>query len=111
MFRSPHPQFCYCFADNVVAITVEQFVQAIGLFPTGTVVELNTGEVGIVVKQSQTRRLKPELVVVLDENKQKKDILDLLDLADQKPGQENERWIARELLQGSYDIDSQDYFI
>ncbi|MGI9308664.1 MAG: HD-GYP domain-containing protein, partial [Gammaproteobacteria bacterium] len=27
---------------------VEQFVQALGMFPTGTIVELNTGEVGVV---------------------------------------------------------------
>ena len=38
---------------------VEQFVQALGMFPTGTVVELSTGEVGIVVEQNPIRRLRP----------------------------------------------------
>jgi HD-GYP domain-containing protein (c-di-GMP phosphodiesterase class II) len=90
---------------------VEQFVQAIGLFPTGTVVELNTGEVGIVVKQSQTRRLKPEVVIVLDEDKQKKDPLSIVDLSNQSIAAEGERWIARELLPGTYGINSKDYFI
>ncbi|MEM1111365.1 MAG: HD-GYP domain-containing protein [Pseudomonadota bacterium] len=93
------------------ASLVEQFIQAIGLFPTGTLVELNTGEVAIVVRQNDTRRLKPELVIVLDANKRKRDILNLLDLSNQVAGQEDERWIARELLPGSYNIDSQDYFI
>ena len=90
---------------------VEQFVQAIGLFPTGTVVELNTGEVGIVVKQSQTRRLKPEVVIVLDQDKQKKDPLAIVDLSNQRIAAEGERWIARELLPGTYGINSEDYFI
>ena len=45
---------------------VEQFIQAIGLFPTGTMVELNSGEVAIVVTQNTTRRLKPEVLIVLD---------------------------------------------
>jgi len=90
---------------------VEQFVQAIGLFPTGTVVELNTGEVGIVVKQSRTRRLKPEVVIILDEDKQKQEPLSIIDLANQRIAAEGERWIARELLPGAYGINSEDYFI
>jgi len=90
---------------------VEQFVQAIGLFPTGTVVELNTGEVGIVVKQSRTRRLKPEVVIILDEDKQKQEPLSIIDLANQRIAAEGERWIARELLPGAHGINSEDYFI
>lgn len=90
---------------------VEQFIQAIGLFPTGTLVELNTGEVAIVVKQNETRRLKPEIVIVLDTDKQRKDVLDLVDLALQNPQRDGERWIACELLPGTYDVNSEDYFI
>jgi hypothetical protein len=90
---------------------VEQFVQAIGLFPTGALVELNTGEVAIVVKQNTARRLKPEVVVVLDEAKRGKDVLDLVDLAEQDLSKEVERWVARELLAGTYGINSEEYFI
>jgi HD-GYP domain-containing protein (c-di-GMP phosphodiesterase class II) len=90
---------------------VEQFVQAIGLFPTGCLVELNTGEVGIVVKQNDARRLKPEIVVVLDCKKQKKDNLELLNLADQPVDLKGERWIGRELLPGSFGLVSEEYFI
>jgi len=90
---------------------VEQFVQAIGLFPTGTLVELNTGEVAIVVSQSSTRRLKPEIVIVLDGDKERLTAPRLVDLADQRIRAEGERWIARELLPGSYDINSEEYFI
>ena len=45
---------------------VEQFVQALGMFPTGSIVELNTGEVGIVVEQNRVHRLRPKVLVVLD---------------------------------------------
>lgn len=90
---------------------VEQFVQAIGLFPTGTLVELNTGEVGIVVTQNDTRRLKPELVLVLDAEKEKLENLKIVDLANQHIAAEGERWIARELLPGTYGISSDEYFI
>lgn len=45
---------------------VEQFIQCIGVFPVGGVVELNTGEIGIVVAQNPLRRLLPRVMVVQD---------------------------------------------
>src|SRR6185436_15655289 len=45
---------------------VEQFIQCIGAFPVGSVVELNSGEVGIVITQNLVRKLKPRVMVVLD---------------------------------------------
>lgn len=45
---------------------VEQFIQCVGAFPVGSVVELNSGEVGIVITQNLVRRLKPRVMVVLD---------------------------------------------
>jgi HD-GYP domain-containing protein (c-di-GMP phosphodiesterase class II) len=43
-----------------------EFIRSIGLYPTGTLVELNTGEVGVVVEQNFKRRLKPKVIVVLN---------------------------------------------
>lgn len=90
---------------------VEQFIQSIGLFPTGCLVELNTGEVAIVVTQNATRRLKPEVVIVLDADKNKLEELQLVNLSDQNLKEGGERWIARELLAGSYGVNSEEYFI
>ncbi len=39
---------------------IEQFVQALGMFPTGSLVELNTGEVAIVIEHNRVRRLRPK---------------------------------------------------
>ncbi len=92
---------------------IEQFIQAIGVFPTGTLVELNTGEVGIVVRQNASRRLKPELVIVLDDAKAHLDRPLLLDLGAEglagEPG--GGRWIARELKRGAYGLVSENYFV
>ncbi|MEH6358614.1 MAG: HD-GYP domain-containing protein [Pseudomonadales bacterium] len=90
---------------------VEQFVQAIGLFPTGSLVELNTGEVAIVVKQNSIRRLKPEVVVVLDRNKNRITPLDLVNLGASNMVGSDARWIARELQAGTYGISSEEFFI
>ena len=90
---------------------VEQFIQAIGLFPTGTLVELNTGEVAIVTRQNDTRRLKPEIVVVLDQKKQRKDQLAIIDLCKQDDPRGIERWITRELVPGSHGVNSEEYYL
>ena len=45
---------------------VEQFIQCIGVFPVGSVVELNSGEVAIVLAQNMVRRLQPRIMVVKD---------------------------------------------
>ena len=49
---------------------VEQFLQCMSIYPTGSLVELNTGEVGIVVAQNHARRLRPQVMLLLDRDKQ-----------------------------------------
>jgi putative nucleotidyltransferase with HDIG domain len=44
---------------------VEQFIQCLGIFPIGSVVELNTGDVAVVVTMNRVRRLKPRVALVL----------------------------------------------
>ena len=44
---------------------VEQFVQAIGVFPVGSLVELSSGEVAVVIAHNRVRRLEPRMLVLL----------------------------------------------
>lgn len=48
---------------------VEQFVQAIGVFPVGSLVELSNGEAVIVVAHNRVRRLEPRVLVLTDPKK------------------------------------------
>lgn len=43
---------------------VVEFIEAIGLYPLGAFVELNTGEMACIVKTNPKRRLKPEIVIL-----------------------------------------------
>jgi HD-GYP domain-containing protein (c-di-GMP phosphodiesterase class II) len=45
---------------------VEQFIRCIGIFPIGSVVELNSGESGIVIAQNLEKRLQPRVMIVRD---------------------------------------------
>jgi HD-GYP domain-containing protein (c-di-GMP phosphodiesterase class II) len=50
---------------------VEAFIQTVGIYPAGTLVELSSGEVGVVVAEYRTRRLRPKVMLLLDANKKK----------------------------------------
>jgi hypothetical protein len=45
---------------------VEQFIRCIGYFPVGSVVELSSGEIGVVVAHNAEQRLQPKVMVVRD---------------------------------------------
>ena len=45
---------------------VEQFVQAIGVFPAGSLVELSSGEVATVLAHNRVRRIEPRVLVLTD---------------------------------------------
>ena len=43
---------------------VEQFLQAIGVFPVGSLIELATGEIGVVVSHDRDQRLEPRVLLL-----------------------------------------------
>ena len=43
---------------------IDQLVQFMGMYPVSSLVELNTGEVGVVVQQNQVRRMLPRLLLL-----------------------------------------------
>jgi len=92
---------------------VEQFIKAVGIFPAGTLVELNTGEVGVVLKEHRASRLRPEVAIILDTNKRKLEDFRVIDLDDQPEETTNpdSLWIERGIEPGTYDINLDDYFL
>ena len=92
---------------------VDQFTRAIGAFPTGTLVELNTGEVAIVTRQNEIRRLRPEVMIVMDTNGIMLDDFRLVDLDQEKVSQHGRHslWIERGLPPGAHGIDPTEFYL
>ncbi|MBN7795658.1 HD-GYP domain-containing protein [Parahaliea mediterranea] len=62
---------------------VEEFIQAVGIYPAGSLVELSSGEVAVVIAEYRTRRLRPRVMVLLDADKQPVADMHTLDLKEQ----------------------------
>jgi HD-GYP domain-containing protein (c-di-GMP phosphodiesterase class II) len=90
---------------------VEQFIRCIGIFPLGSVVELNTGEVGIVIAQNLEKRLQPRLMVIRDAAGNALRPQKLLDLARSPRSAANENYrIKRTLEYGKAPVSAESLF-
>ena len=85
----------------------QQYIQAIGVFPVGSLVELSSGEVAVVIGQNQAQRLKPKVLIVADKNKATLAQPDYADLAEEKlvRGKPAPLTISGGLPAGSYGLD------
>jgi len=91
---------------------VEQFIQCLGVYPTGTLVELSTGEVGIIVSQNRVRRLRPTVMLILNKDKiayEQFKTIDMADVLSDARGRPLE--IARSLQPGTHGIDPKEYYL
>jgi HD-GYP domain-containing protein (c-di-GMP phosphodiesterase class II) len=91
---------------------VQQFVSSVGVFPVGSLIELSTGEVAIVVEHSKVRRLKPRVLVVTDADKKPVSYPAMLDLLyNPRRGAEEAAFIKRGLAPGAYGLDLKDFYL
>ena len=93
---------------------VELFIQAVGVFPAGTLVELSSGEVGVVIAQNRFRRLRPEVMLLLDAEKQVRSEFSIIDLqlyAEKNDAGNPVLWITQGLEPGAYGLDPAEYFL
>jgi len=92
---------------------VDQLTQAIGMFPTGTLVLLNTGEVAVVTAQSRIRRLRPEVMIILDPEKRPLADYRVVDLNQMSPTADDQTslWIESGLEPGAFGVDPAEYYL
>lgn len=91
---------------------VEQFIQCVGVYPVGSAVELNSGEVGIVIAQNPLRRLQPRVMVVRDAKGNESRPYKMLDLSREPKARPDEVYRIRHTLE--YDavkVDPRELFL
>ncbi|MEO8460399.1 MAG: HD-GYP domain-containing protein [Dokdonella sp.] len=89
---------------------VEQFQVCLGVYPTGSLVELGTGEIAVVMAQNQARRLRPRVLIVSTRDKQPlKDfrVVDLMNQVDRAGLMD----VSRSLAVDEYKFDASELFL
>jgi HD-GYP domain-containing protein (c-di-GMP phosphodiesterase class II) len=46
-----------------------KFIECLGIYPPGSIIEMSNGEIAIVIEANQKKRLKPKIILLLDEHK------------------------------------------
>jgi len=94
-------------------IILKVFANMMGQYPVGTLVLLDTGEIGIVIEANPelSQLLLPKVKIIADKNGNKIDG-DIFDLAHQDPKtDDHDRTIVKSLNPEKYKIQVSDYFI
>lgn len=91
---------------------VEQFLQCMGVYPTGSLVEMTNGAVAIVLEQNLTQRMRPKVMLILDEEKQHLMEYKTVNLATTyEDASRVPMNIYRGLDPGAYGIDPTEYYL
>ena len=91
---------------------VQQFISSVGVFPVGSLIELSSGEVAVVVAHNKVRRLKPRVLVVTGPDKTPAPYPTMVDLLyDPKMGGAEPAFIKRGLPAGAYGLDLRDFYL
>jgi HD-GYP domain-containing protein (c-di-GMP phosphodiesterase class II) len=90
---------------------IDQLVQFMGMYPVSSLVELNTGEVGVVIQQNQVRRLLPRLMLLLAPDKSRYKAPVILNLLNSPPTPSGEPYrIVKSLAPDSYGLNPNDFY-
>jgi HD-GYP domain-containing protein (c-di-GMP phosphodiesterase class II) len=91
---------------------IEQFIQVVGVYPVGTLVELSDGRVGVVVAHNRARRLKPKVMLLLSKDKVLYNRFDTINLLKQTEGEDGQPLnIVKTVNPGKYGIDSGQFYL
>ena len=91
---------------------IDQLIQFMGIYPVSSLVELNTGEVGVVIQQNQVRRLLPRVMLLLDTDKVRYKAPVVLDLINKPEAPNGELYaIIKGVPADSYGLNPSDFYI
>lgn len=90
---------------------VEQLMQCLSVYPTGSLVELNNGEVAIVMAQNHGRRLRPRVMLLMTADKVLRENFVEFDLMAQGEDSGPAREIVTTLEPGAHGLDPTELYL
>lgn len=92
-------------------VLIDQLVQFLGIYPVSSLIELNTGEVAVVIQQNSVRRLLPRVMILLNPDKTKNDYPATINLINSPLTPNGELYtIVKGLPPDSYGLNANNYY-
>lgn len=106
-------RYLYLYRDKMIdAKLTEAFIKCLGIYPVGSLVELESGEVGIVVSSQPGEHLYPRLMMVRGPDKRPYEPPRLISLAMFANGGEKKQYAIRQVLPpDAYGVDMRSYLL
>jgi HD-GYP domain-containing protein (c-di-GMP phosphodiesterase class II) len=97
-------------SDHLDSEFVVKFIESIGVYPPGTMVKLNGGEIGVVVEVNESSRLRPKIIILKDKNGD--DVEErVLDLSQMLRDDNEQLYTIKQTIRAEdYGIDSKIYY-
>lgn len=92
-------------------VLIDQLVQFLGMYPVSSLVDLNSGEVGVVIQQNSVRRLLPRVMILLNPDKTRNEYPAIINLINSPLTPSGEPYqIVRGLPPDSYGLSANNYY-
>ena len=92
-------------------VLIDQLVQFLGIYPVSSLVDLNSGEVGVVIQQNSVRRLLPRVMILLNPDKTRNEYPAIINLINSPLTPSGEPYkIVRGLPPDSYGLSANNYY-
>ena len=89
---------------------LKAFIQCIGVFPAGSAVEMNSGEIGIVVEINQQKKLRPKIMILSDKDKNPKQAK-IIDLSKTEHLENENKLSVKTIIRpDTYNLDIEKYY-
>ena len=88
---------------------IEKFIQCLGIYPIGSVVQLNTGDIGVVAAINRNQRLKPYVMLAYRPDRQPHVEMPITNIATHRTPDGRPCEIERVLEAGAIDIEPSRY--
>jgi len=82
-----------------------RFIECLGIYPAGSLVEMSSGEVAVVIEVNPKQKLRPKVRMLLDQDKNPRPHR-IVDLAKLDPDPTGQPYRVKAILKnGSYNVD------
>jgi hypothetical protein len=89
---------------------VVKFIESLGVYPPGCVVEMTNGAIAIVVEVNDKLKLRPKVILILDEEK-KSTLEQMIDLSEMITDKNEEPYTIKGIIKpDQWNIDPNKYY-